>query len=150
MSNQPPPVPNYEFTAQQNGIIGALAHSMRGVGIFFVVLGAAYLVMAVLSGVHLYQQQIMTSMDWSKLIIAFCAGLIWIYIGSGFRQSAQHFQKIVTTTGSDVGHLMTALLRLRGVFGLIYSLILLLIVMLILSLILMLTGLFFVSNPAVG
>jgi hypothetical protein len=145
MSSQvPPPAPNYEFTPSQNTIIGTLAHSMRRVGIFFVVLGAAFLVMAVLSGVHLYQQHILTSMDWSKLIIAFCAGLIWIYIGSDIRQAAWHFQKIVTTTGSDVSHLMTALLRLRGAFGLIYSLILLLIVMLILSLVLITMGLSFI------
>jgi hypothetical protein len=149
-SNIPPPVPNYEFTTQQNTIIGSLAHSMRGVGTFFFVLGAAYLIMAVLSAFHLYRQQLLTSLDASKLIIAFCAGVIWIYIGSGFRKSAAQFQKIVTTAGSDISHLMTALLSLRGVFSLIYSLILLLILLLILGLGSMVTGMLFVANPAVG
>lgn len=145
-----PPPPNYEFSPQQNSIVASLAHSMRGVGVFFIILGAVYLIVAILATIQLYQQQLLTSMDWSKLIVAFCSGVIWIYIGSGMRQAAQHFEKIVTTSGSDVNHLMTALLRLRGVFGLIYSLIILMILMLILSLIVAGTAMLFFANPVVG
>src|SRR5262245_65682706 len=50
--------PQYEFTREQNTLIGSLAHKMRWVGLFFVVVGLLDLIMAGLLVAAIYKSKL--------------------------------------------------------------------------------------------
>jgi hypothetical protein len=51
-------------------------------------------------------------------------GLFFLLLGVWTRSAAASFQKIVTTQGSDISHLMNALDSLKSMYGMIYLLLL--------------------------
>jgi hypothetical protein len=131
---------SYEFTSQQNDLIGSLAKKMRLVGLVNVVFGVLYLISSLILLVIIFQAHLPAEVTqsipedyrrkvptgnylWGILIQTALAGLIFLMIGLWTRSSAASFQQIVDTTGRDIGHLMNALGSLHRMYSLIYTLI---------------------------
>src|SRR5947209_2048468 len=100
--------PEYEFTAEQNRLIGDLAGKMRFVGLFLI-LGGALQCLTLFAG----------------LLGGFFSGLVYIFLGVWTRGAAASFRQIVDTQGADVSHLMAALGELQKMYWLQYVLLLL-------------------------
>jgi hypothetical protein len=132
---------SYEFTSEQNDLIGRLARKMSLVGLVSLIFGIFYLLAAVLLIVYLFQdrlppevaQQIPedvrakmpapTTYFWGVIVQTALAGLIFTMIGVWTRSAASSFREIVATTGRDISHLMNALGSLHKMYSLLYTLI---------------------------
>jgi hypothetical protein len=131
---------SHEFTGEQNDLIGRLANKMSVVGLVCVVFGVLYLLSAVLLLVFVFQDKLpadvvsripddvrsrvpSTNYLWGVLIQTLLAGVIFLAIGVWTRSSAASFREIVTTTGRDIGHLMSALASLHKMYSLLCTLI---------------------------
>src|SRR5262245_35196739 len=130
----------YEFTREQNELIGDLAGKMRLVGLIGVILGILNMLSALLLLVFVFvdrlpadvlqripedvrRQMPPTAYLWGYLLQAAAVGLIFLLLGSWTRSSASSFQQIVDTSGRDINYLMDALGSLRRMYSLLYSLI---------------------------
>jgi hypothetical protein len=117
---EPPPAPRppeHEFTPDQNRVIADLANALVWVGTPLVVLGALYLVIAF---VPLFQ---LSRLAWQEVVVSVVAVLLpavlLLFLGTRMKAAAVAFQQVTSTTGSDIGHLMSALDSLRRLFGLL-------------------------------
>lgn len=142
----------YEFSTNQNQLIGFLARRMNVVGIFLVLIGLGVATLSVISLMPLlgnvpelpsqvppevldtfrrYEQYARGNRE--PLYYGALAGalqaLILIISGVYVRRSANSFRRIVDSQGRDISHLMDALVSLRGLFGILYSLLLLALVL---------------------
>jgi hypothetical protein len=151
-------VAQYEFTSEQNTLIGGLANKMRFVGLFAVVLGVVNLLIAILAVVAIYQDRLPAewksktkeyvekareklpddvkkqaedySLDklpannhlWGIALNLGVTGLFFLLMGAWTRSAGASFQKIVTTQGSDITHLMNGLGSLHSMYSLLYTL----------------------------
>ncbi len=130
----------YEFTREQNELIGDLAGKMRLVGLIGVVLGILNLLSALLLLLFVFQDRLPADMLqripeevrkqmpptaylWGYLLQVAAVGLIFLLLGVWTRSSASSFHQIVDTSGRDISHLMEALDSLRRMYALLYSLI---------------------------
>jgi hypothetical protein len=130
----------YEFTEAQNREIGGLASKMRLVGLVAVVLGLVELILGILLIVYAFRDRLPAealqripedtlkqlappSQLWALVVQAVASGLIFLLIGVWTRSAGGEFQKIVTTTGRDISHLMNALGSLHKMYSLLYTLI---------------------------
>jgi hypothetical protein len=149
----------YEFTPEQNDLIGDLAKKMRLVGLISVVLGVLNLLSAILLLVFIFQDKIPanvvasipedarkelppTNYLWGFVIQGAASGLILLLIGIWTRASAASFQLIVDTTGRDISHLMDALGSLRKMYTLLYTLIVIILILFVVGLVVQLFGRF--------
>src|SRR5262245_5667824 len=131
---------SYEFTSEQNDLIGRLARKMSLVGLVSAVFGVLYLPSAVLLLAFIFQDKLpadvvskipddvrskvpSTSYLCGVLIQPLLAWLIFLSIGIWTRSSAAAFHEIVVTTGRDISHLMTALSSLHKMYSVLYTLI---------------------------
>jgi hypothetical protein len=156
----------YEFTQDQNKVIGALAGRMHGVGIFLIFVAILnFVVMAlVITAIYRnklppdYLQKVLTKASeatkadvqsqldqlppntqlWGIAISTGVNGLIYLLIGAWTRGASGSFKKIVDTTGHDITHLMEAVSSLHKMYSLIYTLIVVGILLFLAA-----TGLFF-------
>ena len=147
------PAREYEFTQEQNNLIGALAGRMRGVGLFLIVLALLNLLLTVLVVAVIYRAKLpqeyvntvvkkvseATRTDvekelanlppdkhlWGIAIFSAVNFLIYLLVGVWTRQAAGSFRMIVDTQGNDISHLMSALAALNRMYTLIYTLIVL-------------------------
>ena len=145
------PAREYEFTQEQNRLIGALAGRMRGVGLFLIVLAVLNLLFAVLVVAVIYRARLpqdyvdsvvkkvgdATKTDvqkelanlppdkhlWGIAIFSAVNFLIYLLVGVWTREAAGSFRKIVDTQGNDMSHLMNALAALNKMYTLISTLI---------------------------
>jgi hypothetical protein len=139
----------YEFTQDQNALIGSLATKMRFVGLFFVVVGVLNVIIALLIVLAIYRDRIpqkwidqlpteaKTTIEqnkdklpvnnhlWGIAINAGVVGLFYLAMGGWTRSAGTSFEKIVTTQGSDVSHLMNALSSLHSMYALVYTILVL-------------------------
>jgi hypothetical protein len=141
----------YEFSPSQNQVFSALAHRMRGVGVFLIVVALLDFLVAALVVLAIYRAKLpedyfkvvlekaseATRTDlnmqlsklppdnhlWGIAISSAVNGLLYLLIGAWTRSAGDSFQKVVTTQGSDIGHLMEALSSLNKMYALIYTLI---------------------------
>jgi hypothetical protein len=139
--------PQYEFSTEENALIGNLAGKMSFVGLFLVLVGVVNVLMAILVVVAIYRDRIPSSwMDqlpaeakeqvkkmpldklpannnlWGIAINAGLVGLFYLLMGTWTRTAAADFKKIVTTQGNDISHLMNALGALHSMYALVYTL----------------------------
>jgi hypothetical protein len=136
----------YEFTQQQNGLIGSLASKMRFVGLFFVVVGLINLIVALLVVVAVFRDRVPqkwidqlpaeskatieqqkdklpnNNYLWGIAINAGVIGLFYLVMGVWTRSAGDSFRQIVDTQGSDISHLMNALSSLHSMYALVYTL----------------------------
>jgi hypothetical protein len=155
MSQSPP---QYEFTQEQNALIGSLASKMRFVGLFFVVVGLINVLVAVLVVVAVFRDRVpqkwvdqlpaeskakfeeqkgklpANNHLWGIAINAGVVGLFYLVMGAWTRSAGSSFQKIVDTQGSDISHLMNALSSLHSMYALIYTLLVLTLLLILLAL----------------
>ena len=138
----------YEFSQQENTLIGSLASKMSFVGLFFVVVGVLNLLMAVLLVVAIYRNRVpeswvnQLSADakkqveeqadklppnnqlWGMTLNLGLVGLFYLLMGTWTRSAAASFKEIVQTRGGDISHLMKALSSLHSMYALLYMLLL--------------------------
>ncbi|MBX9583262.1 MAG: hypothetical protein K2X87_23415 [Gemmataceae bacterium] len=141
----------YEFTGEQNDLIGRLSRKMSLVGTVSVVFGVLYLISAVLLLVFIFQDKVPADVFqkipedvrsrvpgntylWGVVVQAGLAALIFLLIGSWTRSAAAGFGEIVTTSGRDISHLMAALSSLYKMYSLMYTLIVVTVVALLVGL----------------
>ena len=93
----------YEFSEEENILVGSLAKKMKFVGIFGIIFG----VLEILQGVFSDKTAIVQ-------------GLISIIIGIWTTKASESFQKIVDTQGNDISYLLGALDQLKKLFSLQY------------------------------
>lgn len=108
---QKPAGGEYEFNAEQNGVIRDLANVMSVAGLVLMALGIV---------VILYTGAFITSTNHDPtpmIFAAFCAPMV--IAGFWIRGAAEPLLKIVDTQGSDVSHLMTTFRELRRIFALL-------------------------------
>jgi len=100
---------SYEFDPRQNDTIGELAQAMKFVGVFTIVAGIAYGVVAVFA---------LRSGQVGGPIAAGIQCVIDIVLGLYLIAAAANFRRIVDTQGADMPNLMGALEQLRRYFTL--------------------------------
>jgi hypothetical protein len=135
----------YEFSAQQNALFDSLAHKMRWVGGFLTVVGVLNLVAAALLVAAVYRHEFpaewlgrLTPDEqarlealppngrlWGFALNTGVSGLLYLMIGVWTRSAASSFQRIVTTEGRDISHLMNALGALHQMYSLFFALLVL-------------------------
>ncbi len=104
-----PPTKNYEFDANQNSTISALAAAMKFVAIVEILLGVLYGVLTVFA---LMQGALGTALGYGV------TSVITLVLASMTSVVAGHFRSVVATEGADIIHLMGALDELRKYFSL--------------------------------
>lgn len=131
---------SYEFTGEQNDLIGRLARKMGLVGLVNVIVGVLYLVSAVLLLAFVFQDRLPAEVVqkipddvkkqvpantylWGIVVQTALAGLIFLLIGVWTRSAAADFADIVKTSGRDISHLMAALSSMHKMYSLLYTLI---------------------------
>lgn len=96
------PSSGYEFTSSQDEVLGATARWVR-YWAWFAILGG---VLMALGGLLALPAGIV------NLLI----GAVYFFVGLAFKRAAGSLTSVVTTTGSDIDHLMSAMDNLRSAF----------------------------------
>ena len=116
----------FEFTGDQNQLIGSLGGKMRLVGLVMVIMGFCTLFMAVLIAVggqsEAKLKELPPATFWSIVGYYAIAGLFYLLLGSWTRNAGGSFQQIVSTRGQDIGRLMDALGSLHKIYSVLYIL----------------------------
>jgi hypothetical protein len=99
----------YEFTEEQNRVIGDLGSTMGMVGMISMALGA------VIGAVGVFQ---IISGFLVVGLADLAQGLAFFLTGIWLRGAARGFQLVANTRGQDISHLMSAVIKLRQVYGL--------------------------------
>jgi hypothetical protein len=109
------PLQRCEFAPQQNEVMSPLGRAMRDVGLFlgvFGVLSIAFGFARLFVGAGTREQALTTAV-WSLL-----PGGILLMLGAWTRDAGRHFQRVASTQGADIQHLIQALDELRHAYGL--------------------------------
>src|SRR5262249_9073593 len=138
--------PQYEFSQEQNALIGSLASKMRFVGLFFLAVGVLNVLIALLVVVAVFRDRVpqkwvdqlpaeakakveeqkdklpANNHLWGIAINAGVVGLFYLVMGAWTQAAGDSFRKIVDTQGSDISHLMSALSSLHSMYALVYTL----------------------------
>jgi hypothetical protein len=110
----------YEFTPEQNKVIGHVALRCMVNAVLLALLGVVGLIGALIS---LGDNVVLIS------IVGILYGVVFITMGVMFFRPADNFRRVTTTEGSDITEIMTGLNELRGGFRLVSILILALLVL---------------------
>jgi len=101
--DSPLPGGGYEFTEEQNRVIGSLASSMGWVSAILVIVGLLQLVLGIA--------------QLSKGgIAAIVQAVVLLVVGWLTHKASKEFREITTSEGNDLGHLMDALEALRELY----------------------------------
>lgn len=114
---------HYEFTENQNALIGNLAKKMGLVGAVLVAFG---LIAVVFGIVALFR---FPAAGVGQII----QGVIYLLLGFWTYQASGSFRTIVSTAGRDVGHLMDGLNSLQKMYTLMYWVIIVALVLLVVA-----------------
>jgi hypothetical protein len=98
----------YEFDPAQNTTIRQLAGGMKFCGVFELVIGIIYGILAAFA--------LLGSMIGGAIVYGLSA-VVWIILAGMQMRAAGYFRAVVDTHGSDITLLMAALAQLRGYFG---------------------------------
>lgn len=115
----PTPPAQYEFTADQNQVIGGLARNMIWVAAPFVFLGILYVVAGLINlavaGMAVYHGEPRADalVNAGFLLLA---AIFVLFVGRKLRFAADRFQAITQTAGNDISHLMNGLDSLGRLF----------------------------------
>ncbi len=103
----------HEFTQEQNESISKLASRMSFVGIFLILTGILYWALFVgIILVGLPNDQLNLKLDYV------IGGTVSLLLGYWTKKSSSCFRLVTETEGSDMDHLMQAIVSLRKFFGL--------------------------------
>jgi uncharacterized membrane protein YvbJ len=101
--NSPLPAGGYEFTEEQNRVIGSLASSMGWVSAILVIFGLLQLVVGIAK----------VSKGGIAAIVQAVVLLVMAWLT---HKASKEFREITTSEGNDMGHLMDALEALRKLY----------------------------------
>lgn len=104
----------YEFTPEQNKVIGHVALRCIVNAVLLALLGLVGLVGAIMS---LGDAALFLS------IVGMLYGIVFITMGIMFFRPADNFRRVTTTEGNDIAEVITGLKELRGGFRLVSILI---------------------------
>jgi hypothetical protein len=110
----------YEFTPEQNKVIGHVALRCVVNAVLLALLGLVGLIGAIMS---LGDATLLIS------IIGMLYGVVFIIMGVMFFRPADNFRRVTTTEGNDITEIMAGLKELRGGFKLVSSLIIALLIL---------------------
>jgi len=96
---------SHEFSEQQNNLIISLASYMGATGIILLIVGAIQLLAGAVTIAN-------------GGFVALIEGLLSLVIGGFTLKAAGAFRQIVSSTGNDIGYLMSALGTLRDLYRL--------------------------------
>jgi hypothetical protein len=109
------PPEQYEFTSRQNAVIGPLARDMRWIAVPLQVVGVLYGIALILAVVKAVQEPHL----FGEAALIALAMLFYLTLGAWTSRAARSFERIVTTQGQDISHLMDALDNLRKLYALL-------------------------------
>lgn len=118
--------PQYEFTPEQNGLIGSLGGKMVFVGIVYVMFGVMYFGLAALiflgvaADPKLKEQQ---SLMYAVAGIYALSGIVAAAFGWWTASAGGSFRRIVSTRGHDISRLMDGLGSLNRIYSLLRTII---------------------------
>jgi hypothetical protein len=116
----------YEFTAEQNDVIGDLARKMRFVGLMGMIVGVFLLLGAIASFAS-------SARAGSAGPVNAIMGAASVLVGAWTRRASIGFQRIVETEGHDIENLMGALAELRRIYALQRILLIVVLLLLVLA-----------------
>ncbi len=114
----------YEFSDAQNQVIHDLARKMQGVGIFMIALGVLALAGFVAG---LLAPDLVPSLIWVFIAAYFVAVGLWSV------RAARELEKVVTTEGEDIPHLMRAMGEIKKLYTLHFWLIVVYLLLVVLA-----------------
>jgi hypothetical protein len=103
----------YEFTPEQDRVIGQLGRDMAWVAAPMVVIGALYIATALIHAVRAFSEP----RDWVAVFFIGLAGLLILALGTWTSAAGIAFRRVAETTGRDISHLMAALTSLGRSFS---------------------------------
>lgn len=123
----------YEFTAEQNELIGGLGRKMKLVGLILLIFGALNLINAFLAQllfVHLDNElvpadvreqffQVGQRERWLFTGYVAVIGIVFLCVGAWTRAAGDSFSRIAATAGQDVNHLLEGFKTLHKMYSLI-------------------------------
>ena len=118
--------PQFEFSTEDSAVFSRLAVTMRRVGFWFEVYGAALIVVFAFKLIPRNDRVDVELMD-------LVAGLVFLFLGHWTRRGGQEFQQVAETHGSDVTHLMQAVRELSRFYGLIHRVISIVVILVLLG-----------------
>ncbi len=151
----------YEFSQDENVLVGSLASKMSLVGLFFVVVGVINVIVALVLVLAIFRTNVPKSwydkLDklspeakkqveeqannlpsnnhlWGITLNAAAVGVFYLLMGTWTRSAAGSFKQIVETQGQDISHLMKALGSLHSMYALLYTLLMITVFLLVLFL----------------
>jgi disulfide bond formation protein DsbB len=129
-------LPQHEFDARENHIIGELSRAMRWVGAPLLLIGILYALAAVMGIIQAFTRpEALVSVVFVVLAMVF-----FLALGIWTRRAADSFHRITTTSGQDMTHLMEALENLRAKYSLLSVIVKVYVAFGVLSLVLMLVA----------
>lgn len=117
---EPTPPAQYEFTAEQNKVIGEMASSMIWVAAPFIGIGILYLIGGVLNIIKVGVAVANGEHKADALVNAgfiLLGGAAFVFVGKRLRLAADRFQAIVNTSGRDISNLMDGIASLGRLFA---------------------------------
>jgi hypothetical protein len=136
----------YEFSQDENVLIGSLSSKMSLVGMFLAAFGVLNLIMALVVVLAIYRNNVPQSWVeklpdeaqkqvkeqeknlpsnhhlWGVVLNCAAVGVFYLLMGVWTRTAAGSFKQIVETQGHDISHLMRALGSLHSMYALVYTL----------------------------
>jgi hypothetical protein len=129
-SSRPEPL-QHEFNTQQDRTIRELANEMRWIAFPLMAVGVLYVVATASLAVQAFSKpELIVS-----AIYVFLAALFFLTLGGWTSRAADSFQRITTSSGRDISHLMEALDNLRKKYSLLSLLVKIYVAILVVSLI---------------
>jgi hypothetical protein len=111
---------DYEFSAEQDRIVGQLSNSLRWMSAPLVSLGFLILIELLMYAIWLYQHHAWDNLQLVALpLFLLGMALLFISMGAWTGRAGLAFRRIVETRGSDIRHLMDGLAGLDQIFGVI-------------------------------
>ena len=140
----------FEFTGDQNQLIGSLGGKMRLVGLVMVIMGFCTLFMAVLIAVggqsEAKLKELPPATFWSIVGYYAIAGLFYLMFGSWTRNAGGSFQQIANTSGQDINRLMDALGSLHKIYSVLYVLCIMAIIIFVVLVVAAIVGTFLMAK----
>jgi hypothetical protein len=128
----------YEFSSQENTVIGELADKMRFVGLFLMIAGVLTLILAF---VGTFARATGSLHEVSGHGGGFVSGMVNLFLGIWSRRAAASLRQIVDTRGRDISNLMNALGELLKMYQLQYWILVIALVILAVAVPVVLVGL---------
>jgi hypothetical protein len=141
----PPNYPGepYEFSAEQNKVIGSLGNSMKWVALPAFVLGAMTLMYLIIATVWAFRTGTFTDGQVIALLVYLLVSfLLYFALGRWLMTASLGFRAVVETQGRDISFLMLALDNLRKLFDLLALFVKVFLVLAVIGLVLSVIGVY--------